>query len=67
MFCGIALIGVLTSFLASFIVATPKKLAEELAPTDPRAKVAEIKALLEAQDQASADLKTKLAVIEKLL
>jgi voltage-gated potassium channel len=66
MFCGIALIGVLTSFLASFFVATPKK-EEELAPTDPRAKVAEIKALLQAQEEASANLKAKLDEIEKLL
>ena len=56
-FCGIALIGVLTSFLASFFVAQPKKKEEELTPTDPRAKVAEIKALLQAQDEASANLK----------
>jgi voltage-gated potassium channel len=67
MFCGIALIGVLTSFLASFFVATPKKKEEELAPTDPRAKVAEIKALLQAQDEASANLKAKLDEIEKVL
>jgi voltage-gated potassium channel len=60
MFCGIALIGVLTSFLASFFVAQPKKKEEELAPTDPRAKVAEIKALLQAQDEASANHKAKL-------
>ena len=67
MFCGIALLGVLTSFLASFFVAPPKKKEEELAPTDPRAKVAEIKALLQAQDEASANLKAKLDEIEKLL
>jgi len=67
MFCGIALIGVLTSFLASFFVATPKKKEEELAPDDPKAKLAEIKALLEAQEQASADLKEKLDEIEELL
>jgi hypothetical protein len=40
---------------------------EELAPADPKAKVAEIKALLQTQAQASADLKTKLDEIEKLL
>ena len=67
MFCGIALIGVLTSFLASFFVAQPKKKEEELAPTDPRAKIAEIKALLQAQEEASANLKAKLGEIEKVL
>lgn len=67
MFCGIALIGVLTSFLASFFVAAPKKKEEEFAPDDPKAKVAEIKALLEAQEQSSTELKAKLDEMEKLL
>jgi voltage-gated potassium channel len=68
MFSGIALIGVLASFLANFFMASPKKKAEEqLAPDDPKAKLAEIKALLQAQEQANADLKAKLDEIEKLL
>ncbi len=67
MFCGIALLGVLTSFLASFFVSPPKKKAEEFAPEDPKAKVAEIKALLQAQDEASANLKAKLSEIEQML
>jgi voltage-gated potassium channel len=67
MFCGIALLGVLTSFLASFFVAPPKKKAEELAPDDPKAKLAEIKALFQAQEDANNNLKAKLDEIEKLL
>ena len=68
MFCGVALIGVLASFLSSFFLAPPKKKAEpQLAPDDPKAKVAEIKALLLAQEQASAELKAKLEEFEKLL
>ncbi len=68
MFCGIALIGVLTSFLASSFIGPAKKKPEaELAPGDPRARVAEIKALLQAQEQANAELKTKLDEIEQLL
>src|SRR5512139_396548 len=51
MFCGIALLGVLTSFLAAFFVAPLKKKVEELAPDDPKAKLAEIKALLQSQEQ----------------
>jgi hypothetical protein len=35
--------------------------------TDPRAMVAEIKALLQAQGEASANLKAKLDEIEELL
>jgi len=67
MFCGVALIGVLASFLSSFFLAPPKKKAEEQpAPDDPRAKVAEIKALLQAQEQAGAELKAKLEEFEKL-
>jgi voltage-gated potassium channel len=67
MFCGIALIGVLTSFLASFFVAPPKKQEEELAPDDPKAKLAEIKALFLAQEKANNNLKAKLDEIENLL
>lgn len=67
MFCGIALIGVLTSFLAAFFVAPPKKKEEELAPDDPKAKLAEIKALFQAQENANQNLKEKLDEIEKLL
>ena len=67
MFCGIALIGVLTSFLASFFVAQPKKKEEELAPDDPKAKLAEIRALFLAQEEANNNLKAKLDEIEKLL
>ncbi len=67
MFCGVALIGVLASFLSSFFLTPSKKKAEEqLAPDDPRAKVAEIKALLQAQEQANAELRAKLEEFEKL-
>lgn len=67
MFCGIALLGVLTSFLAAFFVAPPKKKEEELAPDDPKAKLAEIKALFLAQEEANNNLKEKLDEIENLL
>ncbi len=61
MFCGIALIGVLTSFLASFFLAPAKKKPEaELAPDDPRARLLELQALWQAQEQASAAFKAKL-------
>jgi voltage-gated potassium channel len=66
MFCGIALLGVLTSFLASFFIAPAKqKPAMELPPDDPRAGMAELKALWQAQEQASAAFKAKLDEVEK--
>ncbi len=66
MFCGIALLGVLTSFLASvFIAPAKKKPAAELAPDDPRARMAELNALWQAQEQASAAFKAKLDEIAK--
>ena len=67
MFCGVALIGVLASFLSSFFLAQPKKKAGEFESDDPKAKIADIKALLQAQEQASAELKTKLEEFEKFL
>jgi voltage-gated potassium channel len=61
MFCGIALIGVLTSFLASFFIAPAKKKPRaEPAPDDSRARLDELNALWQAQEQASAAFKAKL-------
>jgi voltage-gated potassium channel len=82
MFSGVGIIGALASILASFLIPPPKDTkkpdepqpgepppAAEPAPAaaDPKAKVAEIRALLQAQEQASADLKSKLEEIERLL
>jgi voltage-gated potassium channel len=75
MFSGVGIIGALASILASLLIPQPKdKKPEETAPADgepspndPKAKVAEIKALLQAQEQASANLKVKLEEIERLL
>jgi voltage-gated potassium channel len=82
MFAGVGIIGALASILASFLIPPPKDTkkpdepqprepppAAEPAPAaaDPKAKVAEIRALLQAQEQASADLKSKLEEIERLL
>jgi hypothetical protein len=66
-FCGIALIGVLTSFLSSFFIAPAEEKPEaELASDDPGARMAELQALWQAQEQANAVFKVKLAEIEKL-
>ncbi len=67
MFCGIALIGVLTSFLASsFIAPSKKKLETDLSPADPEASLAELQALWLAQERASAAFKAKLDEVENL-
>jgi voltage-gated potassium channel len=63
MFGGIALIGVLASFLSSFFLAPPKKAAAEV-HGDARDQIAELKALLEAQETASATIREKLADLE---
>ena len=68
MFCGIALIGVLTSFLASSFIAPAKKKPETNLPPDaPGARMAELKALWQAQEQASAAFKAKLDEMENLV
>jgi voltage-gated potassium channel len=68
MFSGVALIGILASFLASFMLGTAAKpKEEELAPDDPKAKVRELRKLLEEQGQAQADLQTKIDELDSLL
>jgi voltage-gated potassium channel len=67
MFCGIALIGVLTSFLAtSFIAPAKQKPEPELSSDDPEAGLAELEALWLAQEQASAAFKTKLDEMKEI-
>jgi voltage-gated potassium channel len=66
MFCGIALLGVLTSFLANFFISSSKKKsAAELAPDDPTTRVAELTELLQAQEQANTELKGLLQAQEQ--
>ncbi len=68
MTAGVGLFGTLSGFLANKFLAPPAKdEPETVAPDDPKARVAEIRQLLEAQQQATADLVAKLAEIEKAL
>ncbi len=69
MFSGIALIGVLASFLSNFFLAPKKKPVEEvaLAPSDPKAKLAQLQALLDEQEKANAALREKLSEMGQLL
>lgn len=71
MIAGVGLFGTLSGFLANTFLAPPKKKVEPAAvPADanePKARLAEIRAMLEAQEKATADLKAKLDEIDNLL
>lgn len=67
MLSGVALIGVLASFLSNFFLAPPKKEEVAYAPTDPRAKLAELKTLLAEQQAAQAMLVEKITELEEML
>ncbi|HXV98856.1 MAG TPA: ion transporter, partial [Anaerolineae bacterium] len=67
MFCGIALIGVLTGFLANFFLTPPKKQEQTWATDDPRAKLAELEAMLEEQEKASTAMRQKLNEVKNML
>ena len=70
MTAGVGLFGTLSGYLANSFLS-PKKQEEpaEVTPdaNDPKAKIAEIMRMIEAQEQAAADLKAKLGEIEQLL
>ncbi len=69
MVCGVGIFSVFTGFIANSFLAPRKKKEEESAaePSDPKAKIAEIKQLLEEQEETSAVLKSRLEEIEKML
>ena len=71
MIAGVGLFGTLSGFLANTFLSPPKKEKEPPATAadtnDPKAKIAELKRMIEAQEQAAADLRAKLEEIDKLL
>lgn len=72
MIAGVGLFGTLSGFLANQFLAPPaprkqEASAEELASTDPKARIAELKRMLEAQEQSAADLRAKLEELDALL
>ncbi len=67
MLSGVALIGVLASFLSNFFLAPPKKDKTVYAPTDPRSKLTELQALLAQQQAAQAELVDKIGELERML
>lgn len=68
MFSGVALIGVLASYLSSFFMETPKPPdQEEYASDDPKSTLAELKALLVQQQTAQEALVNKVSELEQQL
>ncbi len=69
MTAGVGLFGTLSGFLANTFLSPSKKPVEEPAAdaNDPKARIAEIKRMLEEQERVTADLKAKLDQIDELL
>ncbi len=71
MTAGVGLFGTLSGFLANMFLAPSKaeeeEEADEVAADDPKAKIAELKRLIETQETAMANLRTKLDEVDKLL
>lgn len=67
MFSGVALIGVLASYLANFFMAPPQKQETAYESTDPRSKLAELKSLLAQQQSAQDELQSKITELEMML
>jgi voltage-gated potassium channel Kch len=71
MTAGVGLFGTLSGFLANTFLTPPKKrwkAAEASADANnPKSRVAELRRMIEAQEQATAELRAKLDEIDKLL
>jgi voltage-gated potassium channel len=67
MLSGVALIGVLASFLSNFFLTSPPQVEMNYEPTDPRAKLVELKTLLAEQQASQAILAQKIAELEEML
>lgn len=71
MIAGVGLFGTLSGFLANQFLTPPTPKEEEAVvyadPNDPKARITELKQMLEAQEKATADLRAKLEEIDQLL
>ena len=71
MTAGVGLFGTLSGFLANKFLTPPAQKeaqAETAADTnDPKVRIAELKRMLDAQEQTTADLRAKLEEIDKLI
>ncbi len=69
MTAGVGLFGTLAGFLSGKLLNPPAKKKEQAAPQpdDPKARIAELKQMIEAQEKTTADLRAKLDEIDALL
>jgi voltage-gated potassium channel len=68
MVCGVGIFSVFTGFIANSFLSPSKKKKEEIVePSDPKAKIAQIREMLEEQEKTSSQLKEKLEEIENML
>jgi voltage-gated potassium channel len=69
MVCGVGIFSTFAGFIANSFLAPRKKKEREVVsePSDAKAKVAEIRQMLEEQERTTVDLKSQLEEMEKLL
>ncbi len=71
MICGVGIFSVFTGFIANSFLAPAKKKEKDITEiaeqNDPKAKIAEIKAMLEEQQRVTSELQERLEEIEKML
>ena len=71
MTAGVGLFGTLSGYLANTFLTPPKpkeeKACQRATPDDPKARLAELRRMIEAQEQSTAAIKAKLAEIGELL
>ncbi len=70
MTAGVGVFGTLAGFLSNKLLTPPAEKAKEQAPaepSDPKTRVAEIRRMLAAQEQAAAELRAKLEEIDRML
>lgn len=67
MLSGVALIGVLASFLSNFFLAPPKQVEAKEPVTDPERMLADLKQLVAQQQATQAELTRKIIQLENML
>jgi voltage-gated potassium channel len=69
MTAGVGLFGTLAGFLSGKLLNPPAKKQAQATPEgdDPKARIAELKQMIEAQEKTTADLRAKLEEIDQLL
>ena len=69
MTAGVGLFGTLSGFLANTFLSPRKRRPDEIIADsdDPKTRIEEITRMLEAQEEAMADLKSKLQALQELV